>query len=77
MVIKFLLIEMIIIAFLMYLVILGASKMKSEEERKQEDEEQIKALKEAKQIINKNKRKGNKSLKDLFFGNKNEKKYKK
>lgn len=55
MVIKFLLIEMIIIAFLMYLVILGASKMKSEEERKQEDEEQIKALNEAREIIKKNK----------------------
>ena len=80
MVIKFLLIEMFIIAFLMYLVILGSSKTKSEEERKREDEEQIKALEEAKEIINKNKenkRKGNKSLKDLFFGNKNEKKYKK
>lgn len=55
MVIKFLLIEMIIIAFLMYLVILGASKTKSEEEIKREDEEQIKALNEAREIIKKNK----------------------
>ncbi len=51
MVLKILLIEMIIIAFLMYLVILGASKSKSEEERKMEDEEQAKALREAKEII--------------------------
>lgn len=48
MILKILLVGMIIIAFLMYLVILGANKCKTDEERKQEDEEQAKALKTSK-----------------------------
>ena len=41
----------------MYLVILGASKCKSEEEKTQEDDEQANALKEAKRIIEERKKK--------------------
>ena len=47
---------MIIIAFFVYLVILGANKCKSDQERKQDDEEQIKALKKANEIIKENKK---------------------
>ena len=45
MIFKILLIDMIIIAVLMYLVILGASKSKTAEEREMEDKEQIEYLK--------------------------------
>ena len=45
MIVKILLIDMIIIAVLMYLVILGASKSKTAEEREIEDKEQIEYLK--------------------------------
>lgn len=54
MILKILLIIMIIIAFLMYLLILGANKCKTEIERQQEDDEEIKALKETNKIIEKN-----------------------
>ena len=52
---------MIIIAFFMYLVILGANKCKSDLEREQDNEEEIKALEKANKIIKENKRKGNRS----------------
>ena len=45
MIVKILLIDMLIIAILMYLVILGANKTKTAEEREMEDKEQIKYLK--------------------------------
>lgn len=75
MILKILFIIMIITAVFMYLVILGASKCKTELDRKLEDEEQSKAINEAQQIIkeNKNLKKGKTSLKDLFFWYKNEK----
>lgn len=38
----------------MYLLILGANKCKTEIERQQEDDEEIKALKETNKIIEKN-----------------------
>ncbi len=53
MILKILLIIMLAIAFFMYLVILGANKCKTDEERKQEDEEQAKALKQANKIVKK------------------------
>ena len=45
MIFKILLIDMIIIAVLMYLVIVGANMCKTAEEREMEDKEQIKYLK--------------------------------
>ena len=45
MILKILIINMIVIAVLMYLVILGASKNKTAEEIEQEDKEQIEQLK--------------------------------
>lgn len=45
MVLKILLIDMFIIAIFMYLIILGANKDKTVEERKLEDKEQIEYLK--------------------------------
>lgn len=54
MILKILLIIMIIIAFLMYLLILGANKCKTEIERQQDENEEIKALKETNKIIEKN-----------------------
>ena len=47
MILKILLIIMMIIAFFMYLVILGANKCKTDRERQQDEEEEIKALKKA------------------------------
>lgn len=44
MIIKMILIIMIIIAVLMYLVIVGADKCKTKEERKVEEQEEMKAL---------------------------------
>lgn len=61
MILKILFIIMIIIAFFMYLVILGANKCKSDLEREQDNEEEIKALEKANKIIKENKRKGNRS----------------
>ena len=52
-VLKILLTIMLAIAFFMYLVILGANKCKTDEERKQEDEEQAKALEQANKIVKK------------------------
>ena len=45
MILKILLIDMIIVAVLMYLVLLGANMSKTAEEREMEDKEQIKYLK--------------------------------
>ena len=45
MILKILIINMIVIAVLMYLVILGASKNKTAAEIEQEDKEQIEQLK--------------------------------
>ena len=56
MILKILLAVMIIIAFFMYLVILGANKCKTDRERMQDDEEEIKALKKADKIIKENKK---------------------
>lgn len=47
---------MMIIAFFMYLVILGANKCKTDRERQQDEEEEIKALKKANEIIKVNKK---------------------
>ncbi len=44
MVVKILLIGMLIIAILMYLVIVGANKCKTAEERKNDEDEEIKAI---------------------------------
>ena len=44
-ILKILLIDMIIVAVLMYLVLLGANMSKTAEEREMEDKEQIKYLK--------------------------------
>jgi len=61
MILKILFIIMLIIALFMYLVILGANKCKSDLEREQDNEEEIKALEKANKIIKENKRKGNRS----------------
>ena len=45
MILKILLIDMIIVAVLMYLVLLGANMSKTAEEREMEDKEQIEYLK--------------------------------
>lgn len=56
MIIKILLAVMIFIAFFMYLVILGANKCKSDREREQDIEEELKALKKANKTIEENKK---------------------
>jgi len=56
MILKILLAVMIFIAFFMYLVILGANKCKSDREREEDIEEELKALKKANKIIEKNKK---------------------
>jgi len=56
MILKILLIIMMIIAFFMYLVILGANKCKTAREIQEDEEEQIKALKKANEIIEENKK---------------------
>ncbi len=48
MILKILLIDMIIIAVLMYLVLLGANMLKTEEEQEIEDREQMEYLKKYK-----------------------------
>ena len=47
---------MMIIAFFMYLVILGANKCKTDRDRQQDEEEEIKALEKANKIIEENKK---------------------
>ena len=51
MILKILLIGIIIIAILMYLIILGANRNITDEERRYEDEEQAKALRKMKTSI--------------------------